>query len=351
MKKIPSAMPDSVLIIQTGFLGDAVLATGMLRSLRGADPSIRTGFLVRAEFADIFRDHPGIDTLHPYDKRRKGGAAALVDALKKKEYAAAFVPHRSVRSALIPFRAGIPRRIGFRQSEAGLLFTERVEYDIALREIDRNARLLERAGIRSEPETRRGWLVPAPDAVKEMNEHFPEGERTMLIAPGSVWETKRWSVEGFAELAAALRKKGYRVLLAGSPKERELCETVAERAGLPEEDVPAGKLSLVQLVALCSVVRRVITNDSAPLHIAESLGRPVTALFGPTVPEFGFAPYLPGSNVVQRAGLPCRPCGIHGHRSCPIGTHECMGGISAAEVLAAVEPGNGAAVPSVERTP
>lgn len=349
--KMTSAIPDSVLIIQTGFLGDAVLATGMLRSLREADPSIRTGFLVRAEFADIFRDHPGIDTLHPYDKRSKGGTSALVEALKKKEYAAALVPHRSVRSALIPFRAGIPRRLGFRQSEAGFLFTERIEYDIALREIDRNARLLERAGIRSEPETRRGWLVPAPDAVKEMNERFPEGERTMLIAPGSVWETKRWSPEGFAELALALQTKGYRVLLVGSPKERALCEAVADRAGLPEENLPAGKLSLVQLVALCSVVRRVITNDSAPLHIAESLGTPVTALFGPTVPEFGFAPYLPESNVVQRAGLPCRPCGIHGHRACPIGTHECMRGISAAEVLAAAEPGIGSVVPSVEKTP
>lgn len=321
-----------MLIIQTGFLGDAVLATGMLRSLHEVAPSVKTGFLVREEFADLFRGHPGIAVLHAYNKRVKGGMASVVEEVKREGYAAALIPHRSIRSALLPFRAAIKSRIGFRQSDSSLFFTKRVEYDITLREIDRNALLLQSLGIATTPAQRRGWLLPSPEILHDMRERY-RGEQLIALAPGSVWETKRWSAENFALLAAQLQGLGYRVLLIGSPKERALCESIMEGAALAADDMLAGKLSLPQLVALCSVVHRVITNDSAPLHIAESLGTPVTALFGPTVPEFGFAPYLPESRVVERRGLPCRPCGIHGHRVCPVGTHECMVSLSVGDVL------------------
>jgi heptosyltransferase-2 len=96
--------------------------------------------------------------------------------------------------------------------------------------------------------------------------------------------------------------------------------------------VRAGEMSLGEMVSLCADAARVVSNDSAALHIAEAVGTPVTAVFGPTVPEFGFAPVLPGSRVLG-VPLPCRPCRIHGGPSCPIGTHECMRSIGAADVL------------------
>lgn len=329
-------MLHSILIIQTGFLGDAALATGMIRGLRESVPSVRIGYMVRSEFAGLFRDHPGIDRLHGYDKRAEGGTAAVLEEVRHETYGAAAVPHRSARSALIPFRARIPLSVGFRQSDFSLLFTRRVPYDISLAEIDRNAALLAELGIATRPEERRGWLAPTEEAVESVLRRYPDEDRRIVLAPGSVWETKRWPAEKFAELASELHGTGYTVYLVGSAAEEELCSRIATMTTLPSGRVLAGRLSLPELAAFLSRSERVVTNDSASLHIAEAVGTPVTAVFGPTVPEFGFAPYLPSSRVVERRGLACRPCGIHGHRSCPIGTHECMHEIPVDAVLGTV---------------
>ncbi len=332
-------MNNSILIVQPGFLGDAVLATGLVRSLTAVASDLSVGFLVRKEFGELFADHPGINTLHCINKREKGELARLAAELKSCGYRAAVVPHRALRSALIPFRAGIRQRIGFRQSDFRLLLTDTVRYDITEREIDRNASLLAPLFIDPSPEDRKGWLMPSSDVRDKMRAlHLGQGP-LVVVAPGSVWETKRWPAEKFAALVSGLQGAGMHVLLVGSKKEEELCSKVARSAGISENDVLAGTLSLMELTGLLAVADHVITNDSAPLHIAESVGTPVIALFGPTVPEFGFAPYLPTSVTLERKGLPCRPCGIHGHRSCPVGTHECMEGIAVENVLAAVLQG------------
>ena len=325
----------NLLIVQTGFLGDAVLATGLLRAIASARPDVRVGMVVRAGFDEILRGHPALHALHALDKGSRDGMAALAEELREAAYDVALLPHRSLRSALLARRAGIRRRIGFRQSDAPWLLTERVAYLISLHETDRNATLLERAGIVGDPAERMPWLVPAPAAIDAIRERLKDDPRRLVVlAPGSVWETKRWSAEGYAAVARALREEGCRVVLAGSGGERKLCEQIAEMAGLSTWSMLCGVLTLAELVALISMAERVVTNDSAPLHIAESLGTPVTSIFGPTVPEFGFGPRAPRSAVVERGGLDCRPCRIHGSRRCPIGTHECIRSIGVEEVLA-----------------
>jgi heptosyltransferase-2 len=329
----------SLLIIQSGFLGDAVLASGLLRALSASGQPPAVGLVVRAEFAELFQGHPGLTDLHPFDKKRKGGAADLAAELRSHRYDTALVPHRSFRSAILARNAGISRRIGFRQSAAPFLLTERIDYNIALHETERNAMLLR--GVEQVPSGSIGsWLIPTTAAISSMRGRFPEGEPIVTIAPGSVWPTKRWGLEGFATVAATLAREGFRVALAGSRGERDLCLRIAERAGeggwRGSIDVVAGELSLSEMLALIAISARVVSNDSAPLHLAESVGTPVTAIFGPTVPEFGFGPRGEGSNVAQIQGLECRPCRIHGSPSCPIGTHECMNLIAPEDVLAAV---------------
>src|SRR5687768_16054926 len=134
-------MTGPILIVQTGFLGDAVLATGMIRALHDVAPGVQTGLLVRAEFIPLFEAHPAIGRLHGLHKKVPGGTMAMVEELRNCGYQSALLAHRSVRSAYICWRAGIPQRIGFRQSEAPLLLTRRVEYNIAQHEIDRNIAL------------------------------------------------------------------------------------------------------------------------------------------------------------------------------------------------------------------
>lgn len=329
-------MGKSVLILQPGFLGDAVLATGMVRALRTLDASVRIGMLIRREYASVLNGHV-VDAVIELDKKQSGGTSEAIGRIREHRFDIALIPHRALRTGLIAFRANIPERVGFRQSDASILLTKRVPYDISKHELLRNRDLLQ-AAMPDLPNISAadcsGYLVPESGHRDAMVRRFGERSGTIAVAPGSVWPTKRWPAEYMMQLASELRTKGYRVLLIGSPGERELCESIAGAAGVPAEDVLAGKLGLDELVALCSVVERLVTNDSAPLHIAEAVGTPVSALFGPTVPAFGFAPYLPASEALEAGPLPCRPCGIHGHRECPVGTHECMTAIRPHDVLA-----------------
>jgi heptosyltransferase-2 len=306
----------------------------MLRRLAASRDRADVGIVVRAEFGELFEDHPALRRVHRFDKKGNKGMPAIVEELRVAGYTLALIPHRSMRSALVARRAGIARRIGFRQSDAPWLLTDRVEYDIARHETARNAALLARAGYATPAGDDLPWLVPG-SAREAMRARYAGRGGVIAIAPGSVWPTKRWTPEGYAGLVASLMREGKRPVLIGSGGELELCRAIARQAGLPGEEVACGSLSLSETLALIAIAERVVTNDSAPLHLAESVGTPVTAIFGPTVPEFGFGPRAADSRVVEIGELPCRPCRIHGSRRCPIGTHECMRGISAAEVLAA----------------
>jgi heptosyltransferase-2 len=302
----------------------------MLRALQSAGASA-VAMVIRSDAAPLFRDHPFVSRVHAFDKRQRGATGALIEELRAARYDAAFIPHRSFRSAWIATRSGVPVRVGFRQSDAPWLLTDRVEYRITEHEVQRNARLVERIG--AEVSSMDSWLVPTREAVAEIRRRFAD-RAPIVIAPGSVWPTKQWPGEGFVAVARRLQWEGRDVLLSGSPAERSLCEDIARDAGLGSDAVVAGELDLQQLLALLAIADRVITNDSAPLHLAESVGTPVTAIFGPTVPEFGFGPRHRQSRAIQTPGLLCRPCDLHGSRRCPIRTHECMKLIEPTTVLA-----------------
>jgi len=334
--------PSRVLIVQPGFLGDAVLATGLVRALRSALPECHLGMLVRGEYAPLFEDHPALAAVHRFAKREPGGAARVAQEVQQLGYDLALVPHRSLRSAWIARSAGVPRQIGFAQADVPWLFTDRVRWSLGLHEVERNARLLDPVGIEYSHDTVGSWLVPAGTGQG--------GDPGVILAPGSVWGTKRWTVEGFASVARALRQRGVSLRLVGSGEERPTALAVAKRADLPEDVVLAGRQSLVELRETIAAARVVLCNDSAPLHIAEAVGTPVVAIFGPTIPDFGFAPRSPESIVFGIDELACRPCNIHGPQRCPLGTHICMEGIDADAVAEAVLARVGLPVNAVEST-
>lgn len=150
------------------------------------------------------------------------------------------------------------------------------------------------------------------------------------VAPGSIWGTKRWPY--YPELAAALPGQ---VVVIGGPDDAELAEAVV-RAAPDRAASAAGALSLRESAALLERAAVLVTNDSAPLHLATAVGTPIVAVFGPTVPGFGFGPLGPRDQVVELHGLPCRPCSAHGPQRCPLGHHRCMRDLDVAAVLRAV---------------
>jgi heptosyltransferase-2 len=156
----------------------------------------------------------------------------------------------------------------------------------------------------------------------------------IALAPGTVWNTKRWPAERFAELARKLDGEGYTVALVGGAEDRPLCDAIVSAAAPARIFTAAGALSLLRSAELIRRCQLLVSNDSAPMHLGVAVGTPVVALFGATVPEFGFAPYGPKDLVVEIRGLSCRPCSSHGGARCPINTFDCMLRISADRVAA-----------------
>jgi heptosyltransferase-2 len=268
-----------------------------------------------------------------------------------------------MRSLLLIARLRARVKIGYKGSIAGLVFHHRVRRPMELPEALRQLALLEPlepvwsdrlrgfAQRQALPGGQRadGSLVDVPEwaEMKSIDrlriENLSESARKIAVrlghaplaflAPGSVWPTKMWRAEGFAQAAAELSKRGFKVVLMGSPEERDICERIRQSA--PSAEVIAGETDLFATTQLLSMASIFIGNDSGAMHLAALAGVPSVAVFGPTILEFGYRPWESRAAVVQvpREKMSCRPCGKHGARSCPLGTHACMREVQASEVV------------------
>ena len=333
------------LVFHTAFIGDLILTLPMTQALRNTYPDARIAVVVIPAAAGVLRGHPSINDVIVYDKRGADrgvvGFFRLVRALAAQQYDTAIVPHRSLRSALAVTWARIPRRVGFTTSAGSFLFTDRVRYESASHETERDLALVAVRGIEASGDRRP--ILPhseadAAEGNRLLREHETNGIAVpcVALAPGSVWFTKRWPARHFSFVARELTRSGYQVVLVGGSEDRILCDEIAAACvDGPSAVNAAGRLTLRQSAELLRRCRLVITNDSAPLHLAGAVGTAVFALFGATVPAFGFGPLGPRDRVFGVDGLSCRPCAIHGGNRCPIGTFVCMEQLSPATVLEA----------------
>ena len=323
-----------VLIVQTAYLGDVILATPLIRGSTTLWPQAEVDFLCIPQTASLLEGHPLIRRLLVYDKRRlaRGLLAFLPTALtlRRRRYDVALVPHPSLRSALLAFLSAAPTRVGFDRNAGRWLYTDVVPYDRALHEVRRNLRLLEPFGRL--PEGLRPELFPTSQDRERVEMLLGDaGDRFAAVAPGSVWPTKRWLPERFAQVCRWLAERhGLRCVVIGGADDSTLAGHVAELSGGAAVNL-AGRLTPLQSAEVVRRARVLVTNDTAPLHMASAVGTPVVAVFGPTVPEFGFGPYGVPNRVAQ-VELPCRPCAPHGGKRCPLGTFACMRELSAEHV-------------------
>jgi heptosyltransferase-2 len=160
---------------------------------------------------------------------------------------------------------------------------------------------------------------------------FDADERVVVLAPGSVWRTKMWTKEGFIELGRTLSRDAL-VVVMGSRDESELCAEIAR--AIPNATSLAGRTSLWESAQLLAVADLLVCNDSGAMHLGAAAGVPIVSIFGPTVLELGYRPWASNAAVVQ-TDLACRPCGKHGAEKCPLGHHDCMKKVVAADVLKA----------------
>jgi len=316
---------SSTLVIQTSFLGDTVLTTPLLAQLANRGP---VDVVTTPASAALLANHPAVRSIIPYDKRGRDrgvrGLLRLGRRLRKSSYDLALLAQGSWRSAALAFLARIPSRVGFNTSAGKLLYTMRVPYRDDLHHAARLLMLGRPNGREPTAEEMRPSLAPgsaeraAVDALLARH-GVAAGARLVALAPGSVWGTKRWTY--YPELAQRLAPHA-RVIVIGSASDSPLAGAVM--AAEPMAIDATGELSLLasaELIGRCGVV---VTNDSAPLHLASAMGTPTVAIFGPTVPDFGFGPLAPRASVVGEDTLPCRPCDRHGPQHCPLGHHRCM---------------------------
>ncbi|MBI5241586.1 MAG: glycosyltransferase family 9 protein [Elusimicrobia bacterium] len=329
----------NVLILQTSFLGDTLLTLPLARDLKSILPDCRVTVLTLPRSEALFQDSPHVDEVILDDKRgaHRGpfGAWRLAQELRRRRFDLALIPHRSLRSALLARLAGIPRRIGSSASAGRWLLTDAVPFTWLMHDLERNLALLQplKPDIRPRPDesvfVAKDGKAGAAIAARLLEAGVGPGDRLVGLHPGSVWATKRWLPERFAVVARGLAARGLRVVLVGGEGDRELCGRIAEKSGALDW---AGRTGLLELKALMGRLALFMTNDSGPMHMATGMGVPTLAVFGPTTRELGFFPYGAGHAVVEK-DLSCRPCSLHGTKTCPAGHFLCMRLITAEEVL------------------
>lgn len=333
------------LVIQTSFLGDVVLTTPLIAELASRGP---VDVVVTPAAAPLLANNPSIRDLIVYDKRgddrglfglwassRRLRARAGADgAMEKRGSTVAYLAQGSVRSAVLALIAGITERVGFSTSAGRHLYTRVVTFRDDQHHAERVWRLAARSPDDTPTEAQlRPRIFPGDAEVAAVDRLLAgsAGSGPLIgLAPGSAWGTKRWPY--YTELAARLASRA-RIVLIGGRAETPAAQaiTAAMSPHVPVDSV--AKLSLLgsaELIGRCSAL---VTNDSAPLHLASAMGTPTLALFGPTVPEFGFGPLAPKRAVGGVEGLPCRPCDRHGPQTCPLTHWRCMRDLGVDDVV------------------
>lgn len=320
--------PRTFLIIQTAFIGDVVLATGLIESIRRGAPQSSIDFLLRKGNESLLKGHPHIRTVHSWDKQHQKylHLFQLARTLRRERYDVVINLQRFAASGFLSWRSRARTRIGFAKNPFAFCYTFKVPHQMDSRqhETERNFDLLA-------PLNGFEWMPPKlyPSARQNQSaEDWVNGRSAIVMAPSSVWFTKQLPRQKWIALIRQFADD-QPIFLIGGAADRRYLEGIRAEVQPKNVENLAGKIDLLTAAALIAKAEMTYVNDSAPLHLASAMNAPVTAFFCSTVPEFGFGPLSTVRDIRQTtAPLHCRPCGIHGKKSCPQGHFNCGTGIA-----------------------
>lgn len=305
-----------ILLIRLSALGDLVYVSAVLEGLRDHEVHL----VLYRSFAPLYNEDPRIQRLWPLERgASRSELQDLLQRLRAERFDLAVDLHRKPLTYWIARNSGARRRQKVRK--AALARRLHLWFRVPLKEVPVYRRYLEpfhRLGLIPRP----GPLPRLPLRPRPADLSLPL--RYVALAPEAVYPTREWP--HFAELARLLERRGIPVVLLGQ-----------HHRPYPAGHNLSGQTDLSQMIAVLQHAAVVVSNDSGPAHVASASGVPTVALFGPTVPAFGFRPQGPASvRVLENPRLGCRPCSLHGERPCRFGTLECLRSISPEEVLEAV---------------
>ncbi len=321
-----------LLVIQTAFIGDVILATGVVEKLREHFPEAQIDFLLRKGNEGLLDGHPKINHVLVWNKQqgKYSNLLQLSKQIRKTKYDYVINLQRFAASGFLAMRSKATHKFGFDKNPFATTYTLKVKHEIGngKHEIERNHELI--ASI-TDATPGKPVLYPSENDRQLVAQY--QHEPYYCIAPTSVWFTKQFPVEQWIEVINKIGESN-RTFLLGGPGDYDACDSLKRRCYNKNVVNLAGELSFLQSAALMQGAIMNFVNDSAPQHMASAMNAPVTTVFCSTIPEFGFGPLSDQSTVVQtNEKLDCRPCGLHGLKACPKGHFNCANTIHVDQLL------------------
>lgn len=312
---------DRILVIQTAFLGDVILATPIWENIHDAYPHAQIDVVVKKGNESLLTGHPFLHQVFIFDKRNKvKNLWNLSKTLRSQQYDLVINLQRFASSGILTLLTRGKESRGFQKNPLSLFFSKRYPHEMKpdWHEVDRNLCLI--SDLVTAP-IRRPQLFPSKDDLNSVQIY--QDDPYCCLAPTSVWFTKQAPLEIWLELIEKLSQTKEQIFLLGAPSDRAYLDEIVKNTRSAQVINLAGRLSLLQSAALMAGAKHNYVNDSGPLHLASATNAPVSAFFCSTVPEFGFGPLSDHSDIIEVKNLDCRPCGLHGHKACPKGHFKC----------------------------
>lgn len=307
-----------ILIIQTAFVGDVILATGLPCKLKKKFPKSTICFLVRKGNEELIEYHPDIDEVWVWDKKGAKNRELwnLVRRTRKARFDLVVNVQRHFSTGFITAFSGAEKRIGFSSNPLSVFFSKSIPHEFpsvnGLHEVERNTELISDL---TDQNPAKPFLKFSDETIKRSRSIAQS--KYIIMAPASVWNTKALPVAKWIELMDCIRPD-VQILLAGAPDDRQLCEQLHAASEHTNVSVIAGEASLATTAQLMKNAEAAFVNDSAPLHMASAFNTPTVAFFCSTLPGFGFFPLSEIRYSFEKTEpLECRPCGLHGKSFCP----------------------------------
>lgn len=310
---------NKILIIRLSSLGDILLTTPFIRSLKNQFPKLQIDFLLRQEYSDALINNPYINTLYRYSREKESNKKVLAD-IKKSNYELIIDLQNNFRSKKIKSSLNV-LSVSFDKKtiEKFLLVNLKINLLKNAKQIPvRYAQVIENLNLDNDGIDL--FTQNKPD--EKLNRH----DNLIGFCPGARHFTKQWPKEYFIELGKKLTETGCKVVLFGGRIDKQLCEEISNE--IPDSINLANDDDLLQTAANMKMFKAIICNDSGLMHVASSTDTKVVAIFGSTVKEFGFTPYNCNDLMLENKSLTCRPCSHIGRSSCPKKHFKCMREIS-----------------------
>jgi heptosyltransferase-2 len=338
---------QKILVVQTAFIGDLVLATALVESLHQQYPKAAIDVVVRKGNEPLFNEHPFLNELIVWDKKQHKylNWLSILKKIRAKKYDVLINVQRFAATGLWTILSSANTTIGFDKNPFSFLFTHKVKHDVValnqnisvseVHEINRNHALTHSLGA----------LTLAMPKLYPTNSDFEkvkiyQAEKYITIAPASVWFTKQFPLTAWVSFISELKFEGP-IYIIGGPADKDLGDTIMNEVVSLHSSASkkiinlSGELGFLASAALQQKAVINYVNDSAPMHFCSAVNAPVVAIYCSTIPAFGFGPLSTNSFIVEtQQKLTCRPCGLHGKKHCPLGHFNCAHSIENAQLIA-----------------